>query len=229
MYFYDWTMILMLPGLLLGLWAQWKVKSAFARYSRVPTRAGLPAGEVARRLLAQNGNTGVAIRQIGGELTDHYDPRDNSLSLSQNVYGSSSVAALGVAAHETGHAMQKQEGYPFLKLRTLVAPVVNIGSNLSWPIFLAGLVFSYEPLMNAGIILFAAVVVFALITLPVEFDASRRALRMLTEGGFVTEDERQGAKAVLTAAALTYVASFVSAFMQLMRLVLLAGNNRRRD
>ena len=229
MYFYDWTMILMLPGLLLGLWAQWKVKSAFARYSRVPTRAGLPAGEVARRLLAQNGNTGVAIRQIGGELTDHYDPRDNSLSLSQNVYGASSVAALGVAAHETGHAMQKQEGYPFLKLRTLVAPVVNIGSNLSWPIFLAGLVFSYEPLMNAGIILFAAVVVFALITLPVEFDASRRALRMLTEGGFVTEDERQGAKAVLTAAALTYVASFVSAFMQLMRLVLLAGNNRRRD
>ena len=229
MYFYDWTMILMLPGLLLGLWAQWKVKSAFARYSRVPTRAGLPAGEVARRLLAQNGNTGVAIRQIGGELTDHYDPRDNSISLSQNVYGSSSVAALGVAAHETGHAMQKQEGYPFLKLRTLVAPVVNIGSNLSWPIFLAGLVFSYEPLMNAGIILFAAVVVFALITLPVEFDASRRALRMLTEGGFVTEDERQGAKAVLTAAALTYVASFVSAFMQLMRLVLLAGNNRRRD
>lgn len=229
MYFYDWTMILMLPGLLLGLWAQWKVKSAFARYSRVPTRAGLPAGEVARHLLAQNGNTGVTIRQIGGELTDHYDPRDNSLSLSQNVYGSSSVAALGVAAHEAGHAMQKQEGYPFLKLRTLVAPVVNIGSNLSWPIFLAGLVFSYEPLMNAGIILFAAVVVFALITLPVEFDASRRALRMLTEGGFVTEDERQGAKAVLTAAALTYVASFVSAFMQLMRLVLLAGNNRRRD
>ncbi len=229
MYFYDWTMILMLPGLLLGLWAQWKVKSAFARYSRVPTRAGVPAGEVARHLLAQNGNTGVAIRQIGGELTDHYDPRDNSLSLSQNVYGSSSVAALGVAAHEAGHAMQKQEGYPFLKLRTLVAPVVNIGSNLSWPIFLAGLVFSYEPLMNAGIILFAAVVVFALITLPVEFDASRRALRMLTEGGFVTEDERQGAKAVLTAAALTYVASFVSAFMQLMRLVLLAGNNRRRD
>ena len=229
MYFYDWTMILMLPGLLLGLWAQWKVKSAFARYSRVPTRGGMPAGEVARHLLAQNGNTGVAIRQIGGELTDHYDPRDNSLSLSQSVYGSASVAALGVAAHEAGHAMQKQEGYPFLKLRTLVAPVVNIGSNLSWPIFLAGLVFSYEPLMNAGIILFAAVVLFALITLPVEFDASRRALRMLTEGGFVTEDERQGAKAVLTAAALTYVASFVSAFMQLMRLVLLAGNNRRRD
>ena len=227
MYFYDWTMILMLPGLLLGLWAQWKVKSAFARYSRVPTRAGVPAGEVARHLLVQNGNTGVTIRQIGGELTDHYDPRDNSLSLSQNVYGSSSVAALGVAAHEAGHAMQKQEGYPFLKLRTLVAPVVNIGSNLSWPIFLAGLVFSYEPLMNAGIILFAAVVVFALITLPVEFDASRRALRMLTEGGFVTEDERQGAKAVLTAAALTYVAAMTVSLLQFLRL--LSMFSRRRE
>ena len=226
MYFYDWTMILMLPGLLLGLWAQWKVKSAFARYSRVPTRAGLPAGEVARRLLAQNGNTGVAIRQIGGELTDHYDPRDNSLSLSQNVYGSSSVAALGVAAHETGHAMQKQEGYPFLKLRTLVAPVVNIGSNLSWPIFLAGLIFSWEPLMTAGIILFAAVVLFTLITLPVEIDASRRAMAMLSGSGYLTAEEEKGAKSVLTAAALTYVASFVSAMMQLLRLLALS---RRRD
>ena len=157
---YDITILFMLPGLLLGLWAQMRVKSAYAKYSRVPTRAGLPANEAVRRLLRQNGAEQITVTETAGELTDHFDPRTDTLRLSQGVYHSTSVAALGIAAHEAGHALQKQQHYPFLSLRTALVPVVNIGSSLSWPIFLAGLIFSWEPLMTAGIILFAAVVLW---------------------------------------------------------------------
>lgn len=223
---YDITILFMLPGLLLGLWAQMRVKSAYAKYSRMPTRAGLPANEAVRRLLRQNGAEQITVTETAGELTDHFDPRTDTLRLSQGVYRSTSVAALGIAAHEAGHALQKQQHYPFLSLRTALVPVVNIGSSLSWPIFLAGLIFSWEPLMTAGIILFAAVVLFTLITLPVEIDASRRAMAMLSGSGYLTAEEEKGAKSVLTAAALTYVASFVSAMMQLLRLLALS---RRRD
>ena len=223
---YEITILFMLPGLLLGLWAQMRVKSAYAKYSRVPTRAGLPANEAVRRLLRQNGAEQITVTETAGELTDHFDPRTDTLRLSQGVYHSTSVAALGIAAHEAGHALQKQQHYPFLSLRTALVPVVNIGSSLSWPIFLAGLIFSWEPLMTAGIILFAAVVLFTLITLPVEIDASRRAMAMLSGSGYLTAEEEKGAKSVLTAAALTYVASFVSAMMQLLRLLALS---RRRD
>lgn len=223
---YDITILFMLPGLLLGLWAQMRVKSAYAKYSRMPTRAGLPANEAVRRLLRQNGAEQITVTETAGELTDHFDPRTDTLRLSQGVYHSTSVAALGIAAHEAGHALQKQQHYPFLSLRTALVPVVNIGSSLSWPIFLAGLIFSWEPLMTAGIILFAAVVLFTLITLPVEIDASRRAMAMLSGSGYLTAEEEKGAKSVLTAAALTYVASFVSAMMQLLRLLALS---RRRD
>lgn len=223
---YDITILFMLPGLLLGFWAQMRVKSAYAKYSRVPTRAGLPAHEAVRRLLRQNGAEQITVTETAGELTDHFDPRTDTLRLSQGVYHSTSVAALGIAAHEAGHALQKQQHYPFLSLRTALVPVVNIGSSLSWPIFLAGLIFSWEPLMTAGIILFAAVVLFTLITLPVEIDASRRAMAMLSGSGYLTAEEEKGAKSVLTAAALTYVASFVSAMMQLLRLLALS---RRRD
>lgn len=223
---YDITILFMLPGLLLGLWAQMRVKSAYAKYSRMPTRAGLPAHEAVRRLLRQNGAEQITVTETAGELTDHFDPRTDTLRLSQGVYHSTSVAALGIAAHEAGHALQKQQHYPFLSLRTALVPVVNIGSSLSWPIFLAGLIFSWEPLMTAGIILFAAVVLFTLITLPVEIDASRRAMAMLSGSGYLTAEEEKGAKSVLTAAALTYVASFVSAMMQLLRLLALS---RRRD
>jgi len=226
MFYFDWTMILMLPGLLLGLWAQSKVNSTYQKYSRIPVRSGMTAAEAAERILRQNGAGNVMIQQSGGHLTDHYDPRSNVLRLSSGVCHSSSVAALGIAAHEAGHAIQQAEQYPFLKLRTAVAPVVNIGSSLSWPIFFLGFLFSWEPLMTAGIVLFSAVVLFTLITLPVEFDASRRALKMLSAGGYLTETELGGAKQVLTAAALTYVASFVSAALQLLRLLTLA---RRRD
>ena len=216
----------MLPGLLLGIWAQNRVNSAYRKYSRVGVKSGMTAAEAAGRMLRLNGAGDVRIEQTGGQLTDHYDPRSNVLRLSSGVCHSNSVAALGIAAHEAGHAVQQAESYPFLKLRTVVVPVVNIGSALSWPIFFLGFLFSWEGLMTAGIWLFAAVVLFTLITLPVELDASRRALKMLSAGGFLTESELGGARQVLSAAALTYVASFVSAALQLLRLLTLA---RRRD
>ena len=223
----DSTYLLMIPALLLGLWAQAKVKSAYAKYSQVPTQRGVPACDALRQLMDMNGNPSITITQVPGELTDHYDPSANTLALSQGVYGSSSVAALGIAAHEAGHALQKLENYPFLALRTVLVPVVNIGSHLSWPIFLAGIVFSFDPLMIAGIVLFALVVLFSLVTLPVELDASRRAMAMLSSSGYLTQEEENGVKAVLTAAALTYVASFVSALLQLLRLILLSQRRRR--
>lgn len=225
--YFDSTILWVIPGLLLGLWAQARVKSAYSKYSRVPTRSGVPACEAVAHLLRQHGAGDVQIQQVNGELTDHYDPSSNTLRLSRGVYASSSVAALGIAAHEAGHALQKAQNYPFLALRSLMVPVVNIGSNLAWPIFFAGILFSFEPLMVAGIIAFAAVVLFSLITLPVEFDASRRAVAMLNGAGFLTNEEEQGVKKVLSAAALTYVASFVSALLQLLRLLSLL--NRRRD
>lgn len=226
MFYFDWTYILIIPGLLLGLWAQAKVKSAYAQWSRVGTRQGRAACQVVDELLQRNGNYKVRIFQTQGELTDHYNPSDETLKLSQGVYGSNSVAALGIAAHEAGHAMQKHEHYAPLKLRTAVVPVVNIGSSLSTPIFLAGLVFSWEPLVNIGILLFSLSVLFALITLPVEFNASNRAVKMLTEGGYVTGEEERGVRKVLNAAALTYVASAVSSLLSLLRLLLIA---RRYD
>ena len=225
-YYWDWTMLLVLPGLLLGLWAQIKVKSAYSRYSRVRSRRGEPARDIARELLDRTGNGGVSVGPISGELTDHYDPRSQSLRLSDGVYASDSIAAIGIAAHECGHAMQAGAGYAPLKLRTAIVPVVNLGSTLYFPIFLAGLIFSWQPLLYAGIACFALSLVFALVTLPVEFNASRRAVAALEGGGYLDEEELRGVKAVLQAAALTYVAAAISSLLQLLRLLLLS---RRRD
>ena len=224
---FDWTILLMLPGLVLGLIAQAIVKSAYNKYAKVPTGRGLPAQEAVRQLLEREGLKGLTIQPIAGQLTDHYNPGSNTLSLSQGVYGSASVAAVGVAAHEAGHALQKAEDYPFLSLRTRIVPVVNIGSNLAWPLFVFGLAFSWAPLMYAGIGLFSLVVLFTLITLPEEFDASRRARLMLENSGWLTQEELRGVSRVLTAAAMTYVASFVGAALQLLRLLLLAQRRRR--
>lgn len=224
--FWDYTMLILIPGLLLGLWAQARVQSAYAKYSRVRTQRGLPAEEMVGQLLRQESADHVVISRTSGQLTDYFDPRTDTLRLSDGVYGSASVAALGIAAHEAGHALQKQQGYPFLSLRSLMVPAVNIGSTLAWPIFVLGLIFSWDPLVNAGIVLFGLVVLFSLVTLPVEFDASRRAMAMLAGSGYLTQDEQKGVKAVLSAAALTYVASFVSALLQLFRLITIA---RRRD
>lgn len=228
MFYFDWTYILIIPGLLLGLWAQHRVQSAYQKYSRVATRLGRPASEIAADLLRRNGNHAVRVGRVSGQMTDHYDPGKEVLNLSEGVYGSASVAALGIAAHEAGHAMQKQEGYAPLKLRTAAVPVVNIGSTASTPLFVLGLIMAWQPLVYIGIALFSLSVVFSLITLPVEFDASKRAIRMLTEGGYITESERGGVKAVLNAAALTYVAAAVTSIMSLLRLLLIA-RSRDRD
>lgn len=227
MFWYDWTYLLVVPGLILGVWAQIKVKSAYAKYSRVPTRLGRSAASVVNDALHRQGNYNVRIGHVNGELTDHYDPSNETLNLSSGVYSSDSVAALGIAAHEAGHAMQKYEGYLPLKLRTAIVPAVNFCSGLSTPLFCLGLVFSWEPLTSLGILLFAASTVFALVTLPVEFNASRRAVAMLIDGGYITGDEERGVRKVLTAAALTYVAAAVTSLLSLLRLVTIA--NRRRD
>ncbi len=227
MYYYDWTMILVIPGLLLGLYAQWKVSSAFKKYSKVYPISGQTADQVARSLLNHSGCGNVGIQTVSGDLTDHYNPRTNTLSLSQSVSGQSSVAAIGVAAHECGHAMQQHEGYLPLKFRSFLVPVVNIGSNLYFPIFFLGLAFSWEPLVNIGILCFALTLLFSLVTLPVEFNASKRAIRLLRQDAYLTEEELSGAKAVLTAAALTYVASMISSALQLLRLILIARDRKR--
>lgn len=225
-FYYDWTMILVIPGLLLGLYAQFKVKSTFARYSRVRTKSGLTAEAAARMLLSRGGSTNVTISRVNGSLTDHYDPRSNTLRLSDTVYGSDSVAAVGVAAHECGHALQEHDGYGLLKLRSALVPVVNIGSSLYLPIFMAGLLFSWEPLQMVGILCFGLTLLFSLVTLPVEINASKRALWMLE--GVLDAEELQGAKAVLSAAALTYLASVISSALQLLRLILIS-RSRNRD
>lgn len=227
MFFYDWTYLLIIPGLILGLWAQLRVNSTYREYSRVNTRLGQPASAVVSELLRRNGNNAVRIGHVSGSLTDHYNPANETLNLSDGVYGSSSVAALGIAAHEAGHAMQKQEGYAPLRLRTAIVPAVNICSGLATPLFLLGLLMAWEPLTTIGIALFAASTVFALVTLPVEFNASNRAVQMLTDGGYVTAEEERGVRKVLTAAALTYVAAAVTSLLSLLRLLLIA--NRRRD
>ena len=220
-YYYDWTMILVIPGLLLGLYAQF-----FDRYIRVRTNYVLTAEQAARMLLSRGGSANVTISRVNGSLTDHYDPRSNTLRLSDSVYGSDSVAAVGVAAHECGHALQEHDGYGLLKLRSALVPVVNIGSSLYLPIFMAGLLFSWEPLQMVGILCFGLTLLFSLVTLPVEINASRRALGMLD--GVLEAEELQGAKAVLSAAALTYLASVISSALQLLRLILIS-RSRNRD
>ena len=227
MYFFDWTYLLIIPGLILGLWAQHKVRSTYEEYSRVPTRLGQPASRIVAELLRRNGNHEVTVGHVSGQLTDHYNPGNETLNLSDGVYGSPSIAALGVAAHEAGHAMQKHEGYAPLSIRTAIVPAVNICSTLSTPLFFLGILFTWEVLTTVGIILFAASTVFALVTLPVEFNASNRAVKMLTEGGYVTHDEEKGVRSVLNAAALTYVAAAVTSLLSLLRLILIA--RRRND
>lgn len=224
----DWTMIVLLPAILLSLWAQASVKNTFARYSRVGCRSGLTAQQAARQILDSYGLTNVPVQRVAGSLTDHYDPAKRTLSLSDSVYGSTSIAAIGVAAHEVGHAVQHAKSYSPLLFRNAIVPVVNLTSSASMPLFFIGLLMASAPLMNIGILLFAGVLVFHLVTLPVEFDASRRALKVLASNGMMTTDEVSGARKVLGAAAMTYVSATLMAALQLLRLVLLR-NSRSRD
>ena len=222
----DSTMVLLIPAILFSLWAQFKVKGAFSRYSEVRAASGITADQVSRKLLDKFGLENVKVERIEGQLTDHYDPRSKVLRLSDSVSGNSSIAAIGVAAHEVGHAIQDKEGYAFLKFRNTIVPVVSIGSTISMPLFFIGLIMGYTPLLNIGILLFCGVLVFHLVTLPVEFDASARALKLLSETGLLAGNEIGGAKAVLDAAALTYVAALVMTVLQLVRLLALRGSRR---
>ena len=226
-FFYDWTYILLIPALILSMWAQFRVSSTFSRFSKVRASSGMTATQMAEQLLHAEGVYDVSVERTRGDLTDHYDPKNMVLRLSDSTANSTSVAALGVAAHEAGHVLQHRDGYAPLMLRTAAVPVVNIGSNLSWPLFLVGLIVSWEPLVYAGIALFALAVLFALITLPVEFNASKRALAALEANGYLQPgEEMRGAKKVLSAAAMTYVASAFMAIMQLLRLLAIAGSRR---
>ncbi len=227
--FYDSTILLLIPALLLALLAQAGMKSAFSKYAKVPSQAGIPASQAALKMLYDQGNNEVSVARVQGRLTDHYDPRTQVLSLSEEVHDSTSIAALGIAAHEAGHAMQKKEGYAPLALRSMVVPTVNIGSMLSIPIFMLGLIMSWQPLVTAGIVLFGLTVAFSAITLPVEFNASRRAVAMLNRSGLITQEEERGVRKVLNAAAMTYVASAIGALLQLVRLILISRGNSRRD
>jgi len=233
-YGFDSTYILVLIGFALCLAASAKVKSTFRRFTKVRSNSGLTGAEAAQKILNGNGIYDVRIEHISGEMTDHYDPAAKVLRLSDPIFGSTSVAAIGVAAHECGHAVQHQKGYVPLKIRTALVPAANLGSQLGIPIIFLGIiiaafgsVFGYT-VARAGIWIFALAVLFQLVTLPVEFDASHRALRMLEQFGIMGDQELRGARSVLQAAAMTYVAAAASAILQLLRLVL-GGNSRSRD
>ena len=222
-------LILALPGLLLGLWAQMRVKGTFNKYSRVRTARNLTGAEIARHLLDNQGLQDVRVEETQGFLSDHYDPRSRVLRLSPDVYRTPSVAAAGVAAHEMGHALQHSAGYAPLQIRSAIVPVVRFGSSLAPILILVGFLLRLTPLAWVGVILFAGAVVFSLITLPVEFDASRRAKALLTQSGIVTHEEAGGVSAVLNAAGWTYVAAAIAAIGQLLYYVLLLTGGSRRD
>jgi Zn-dependent membrane protease YugP len=217
----SWDLMLLLPAMALSLWAQFKVKSTYSKYSQIASRRGTSGARVAKDLLSMNAVNGVEVTMTEGFLGDHYDPTKKVVSLSTDNYNSASVAALAVAAHEVGHAIQHKVAYAPLNFRTSFFPVANIGSSLAFPLLLAGMFMSIPILVDVGIVFFSAAVIFQLVTLPVEFDASRRALVQLQNGGFLGSDEIGAAKKVLTAAALTYVAATAVAVAQLIRLLIL--------
>ena len=224
---YYW--ILIIPTMLFAFWAQSRVSSTFNKYSRVMSRGGYTAAEICRRILDSNGLYHVRIEHISGNLTDHFDPSTNVVRLSDTVYGSRSVASIGVAAHEVGHAIQYAVGYVPIRIRAAIIPITNFGSKLSMPLILLGFVFQWQPIVNLGIILFSLMTLFQLVTLPVELNASHRALRTLKEDNILYGEEVSQAKNVLTAAALTYVAALLTSAAQLLRLILLYGKRNNRD
>lgn len=229
-YYFDPTYILIIIAAIISLIAQWRVNSAFSKYSRVASMSGMTGAQAARMILQSNGINDVSVQRISGKLTDHYNPSTKVLNLSESVYGSTSVAAIGVAAHECGHAIQHARGYFPLSLRTALVPVANIGSQLSWVFIIVGAILSFnQTLITIGIIMFSAAVLFQLVTLPVEFNASARALEQLESNGILYRDEVSQTRKVLSAAALTYVAAAATAILQLLRLIILFVGRGRRD
>ena len=233
-YGFDITYIFVIIGMLITLIASWRMKATFAKYERVASQSGLTGREVAERILKANGIYDVSVRPVSGRLTDHYDPRDKTVSLSEVIYGSTSVAAIAVAAHECGHAIQDNVGYVPLNLRSAFVPVANWGSRLSWPLIFVGFLLGYGNISNIliqiGIAMFLLAVIFQIITLPVEFDASRRALIELENNEILLDKEDKSARKVLFAAAMTYVAAAAAGVLQMLRLMLLfSGRSRRRN
>lgn len=229
-FFIDyWYLVLVIPALLVSVWAQIKVKTTFNKYSNRRVASGM-TGADASRFIQQANSIHTGLEAVAGSLSDHYDPRNNTIRLSSPVYGHATVAAVGVAAHETGHAIQHAQGYAPVRVRTALVPVTNFSSAISPLLVVLGIVMAMDPLAWAGIALFSVATLFQLVTLPVEFDASRRAVIALAESGRFTEDELNGVKKVLTAAALTYVAALFVSLMSLLRLILIVSGNRgRRD
>lgn len=227
-YYFDPTMLIVLPAILLAFYAQMKVKSAYRAGDRIQAPYGMTGYDAARRILDQNGLYHIAIEQIPGELTDHYDPRTNVIRLSANVYRSNTASAVGVAAHEAGHAVQYAQNYAPIKLRAAIIPVCNFGSMLSMPLFLIGLLLVIEPLMWFGIIAYSLTALFQLITLPVEFNASRRAMNILSDSGRFSDEQLRASRRVLSAAALTYVAALATSLLSILRLIVIV-NGRNRD
>lgn len=225
--FDRWYMILIVPAIIISLIAQIAVKSTFSKYSNIRTMRGLTGAQAAEAVLRKNGVVGVRIEQISGQLTDHYDPKTNVIRLSDSVYNSNSIAAVGVAAHEAGHAVQYAEEYVPIKIRSVIYPVAQVGSYLSWILILFGLFINFSGLVFAGIIAFSAAVVFQLVTLPTEFNASKRAIEGIRSTYSLDEEETKGAKAVLNAAAMTYVAAVIVSLAQLLRLLLIFGGRRK--
>lgn len=226
--FLDYSMLLLIPAMIFGFIAQARVSGAYRKYGEIAARKGWTAAQVASDMLAREG-LDVPVEGVRGTLTDHFDPRSNILRLSEGVYGSTSVAAIGIAAHEAGHALQYAQGYAPMKLRALVIPAAQFGSTLAWPLLLIGLLFSFPGLAYAGVVFFGAAVVFQLATLPVEFNASSRAKAALEANGYLTSDELPGAGKVLSAAAMTYIAATLMSIAQFLRLLLLASGSRKRD
>lgn len=229
MFFWDPTMIILIPAVLISFYAQMKVNSTYHRYSQVPSHRGMTGADVARYILNQNGLHDIPVERVAGELSDHYDPRSRVVRLSAGVYNSTSLAALGIAAHEVGHAVQHDIGYLPLYIRNTVIPVTQFGSYLAIPLFMLGLIMSSSMLVEVGIVLFAAIVFFQMVTLPVEFNASSRALSTLSSEGFLDDTEIKGTAKVLKAAALTYVAAALMAVLQLVRLLVISGALGGRD
>ncbi len=219
--------ILIIPALLFGLWAQSQVNTNFQKYSQIGTMRGMTGAQAAEYILRQNGIYDVQIRHVSGHLSDNFNPRNKTINLSDSVYNSTSIAAIGVAAHEAGHAVQHAVNYAPIRIREMIIPVTQIGSWLYLPIIMVGFLFSSQALVNVGILLFSTLAIFQLVTLPVEFDASGRAIRTLESSGILYGEEITGAKKVLKAAALTYVAALVSSLAQLLRLILIFGGRRR--
>ena len=224
---FDWTILIVLPALVFSIWAQMKVNSTYKKYASFPTKRGMTGAQAARRILDENGLSHVQIEHIRGNLNDHFDPRANVIRLSDAVHDSKSAAAIGVAAHEAGHAVQYAKNYLPMRFRALIIPATRFGSILAIPLFFIGMLFASDYLMLAGILLYATIALFQLATLPVEFNASRRAMKVLASSGMLTENEQDAARQVLTAAAMTYVAALVTSLLTLLRLVVLANGRRR--